>query len=125
MERKKEKGFTLIEIIAVLVILGILAAVAVPKFSNMQKEAKKKAAQSLIAGVQSGLSLKYSEELLKYDGNIDNAWSALTDGDCNTYVTLDGYDDYSCSMEKKDNVITITVKTPDGETVEGNFTKPQ
>ena len=37
---KNEKGFTLIEIIAVIIIMGILAAVAVPKFFSMQEDAK-------------------------------------------------------------------------------------
>jgi len=38
--RKNQKGFTLIEIIAVIIIMGILAAVAVPKFYSMQEDAK-------------------------------------------------------------------------------------
>ena len=37
---KKKKGFTLIELIIVIAILGILAAIAIPKFGNVQKDAK-------------------------------------------------------------------------------------
>jgi len=40
---KNEKGFTLIEIIAVIIIMGILAAVAVPRFFSMQEDAKRAA----------------------------------------------------------------------------------
>jgi prepilin-type N-terminal cleavage/methylation domain-containing protein len=41
---RNQKGFTLIEIIAVLVILGILAAIAIPKYLDMRREAVVKAA---------------------------------------------------------------------------------
>ncbi len=44
-----QKGFTLIEIIAVLILLGILAAVAVPKYVNLQADAKNKAAEGAVA----------------------------------------------------------------------------
>ena len=46
---RNEQGFTLIEIIAVIIIMGILAAVAVPKFFSMQEDAK-------IAALNGGLS---------------------------------------------------------------------
>jgi len=62
---KSSKGFTLIEIIAVLVILGILAAVAVPKYVDMQGEAKKAAAKGQIAEMKSSANLAYANLYLK------------------------------------------------------------
>ena len=62
---KNQKGFTLIEIISVLVILGILAAVAVPKFINLQNDARIKAAQTAISEVKARLSMGYGKYLLK------------------------------------------------------------
>ena len=61
---KRESGFTLIEIVMVLVLLGILSAVAVPKYFDLQKQAEVKAATAIFAEVQARLNGKFASDLL-------------------------------------------------------------
>jgi prepilin-type N-terminal cleavage/methylation domain-containing protein len=65
---RNQKGFTLSEIIAVLIILGILAAVAIPKYLDMRKEAIIKAASAAVMELNSRERLVLAQWKLK-DGN--------------------------------------------------------
>ena len=61
---KNQKGFTLVEVIAVLVILGILAAVAIPKFFDMQETARIKAIEAAIGELNGQVALAFAQNAL-------------------------------------------------------------
>ena len=61
---KNEEGFTLIEIIAVLVIMGILAAVAIPKFFDLQERARNKAIYTAVSEMKVRVNQHFASQLL-------------------------------------------------------------
>lgn len=63
---KNQKGFTLIELVMVIVILGILAAVAIPKFTDMSGDARAASEVGVVGGVRAGISTVYMSRIMKY-----------------------------------------------------------
>jgi prepilin-type N-terminal cleavage/methylation domain-containing protein len=65
MYRKKtESGFTLIELVIVIVILGILAAVAIPKYEDMREQARVATVKGQLGSIRSSIAIQYARNAL-------------------------------------------------------------
>lgn len=62
---KKQNGFTLIELVVVIVILGILAVTAAPKFLNLQDDAKVSAVKGLAGAMKGAAGITYGKAAVK------------------------------------------------------------
>ena len=62
MRKRGNRGFTLIELVIIIAVLGILAAVAIPKYANITSESKEAAARGALGGLRSGITIYYANQ---------------------------------------------------------------
>ena len=81
---QKQSGFTLVELVVVIVILGLLAAAALPKFINVTNDAREASVNGVSGGLQSAVALARAQYVVN---GINTATQVLMDGQA--VATLD------------------------------------
>jgi len=105
--QRGQKGFTLIELMIVVVIIGILAALAIPRFMRATTKSKQSEARQILKQVYS-MQRAYRQEYNAYWGNGLSASAAAPTGFSRIGVDIMGNARYTYSLVSAPNTFTCT-----------------
>lgn len=108
--RRNQKGFTLIELIVIIVIIGILAAVAIPSYIDLTEKAAEGTAKGILGALRSANALTYASRLL------NNTTGSYTMGDIVANAQIQGVTTGAPGTQ------TVSVQIPGGYTHTFSFT---
>ncbi len=115
--KRTQSGFTMIELIVVIVILGILAATALPKFIDLSGDAKDSALKGIVGTMGSAMSVNYAGCAAKGHTAGPNCIAVDTCDDVNSLLqggAVDGYTVATTALTGNGTTASCTV-TPNAE----------
>ena len=115
MKMKRQGGFTLIELVVVIALLGILAAFAIPRFASLEREARAATTQGLSGSVRSAAAMAHGLFLATGSSPVNMEGNAI--------VLVNGYPDAATISDTLADATGFTVSVDDPAAGQTTFTK--
>ncbi len=111
-----QKGFSMVELVFVLVILGLLVAVAVPKYISMTAESQRKACLANQKSIENAILMKYSKQVMRNkDVKLSDIAKTLRGADfADGRIPRCPKGNKSYTISANDNSLRVVVKCPNG-----------